>query len=240
MHTKQLRRCLALVPAVALLGGMARADGPFGHPVVPEVSSEYGFVPPFTWTGIYFGANIGGTWVGERLIDSASGVSLHDDNAGFMGGIQLGYNYQIRNAVIGAEWDVDWMSFGHRGFSTLAAPIGVLQESGDTHSVTTLAGRVGVVGESWLAYLKGGWGWASGNISIVNLTSGAVASVSATDDGWLIGGGFEYALTANWLLKTEFDYLGLPGRTIPGFGPTDRISGDHNLQMFKVGLNYKF
>lgn len=235
-----MRSYFALVPAVGLLAGEVRADGPFGQPVVLEHKSDYAFVPPFTWTGFYFGGNIGGAWVGDLLRDSVSGVEFREDHSGFMGGLQLGYNYQIGNAVIGAEWDIDWMSIGTRGAATLAAPVGTLLGSASTRDVTTVAARVGVVGESWLAYLKFGGGWVSDHVTIANLTSGAVSTVSRDDGGWLIGGGAEYAITANWIAKAEFDYLGLPDRTVPGFGASDRLNGPHDFQMFKIGLSYKF
>jgi outer membrane immunogenic protein len=240
MRIKHLWSCLALASAVALLGGAARADGPFGQAIVPELKSDYGFVPPFTWTGVYLGGNIGGSWITETLTDSLTGTALHADHSGFMGGVQLGYNFQIRNFVIGAEWDMDWSSISHKGTATAVAPIGTLQESADTHTVTTVAGRVGVVGEQWLAYLKGGGGWVDTRASIADKTTGAVSTVSGNDGGWLFGGGFEYAITAHWITKIEYDFLGLPNRSMPGFLANDSFGVDHNLQMFKVGINYKF
>jgi len=32
--------------------------------------------------------------------------TLHPDPGGFVGGGQVGYNWQIRHFVIGAEWDI--------------------------------------------------------------------------------------------------------------------------------------
>jgi hypothetical protein len=55
------------------------------------------------------------------------------------------------------------------------------------------------------------------------------------------------ALTNNWTVKVEYDYLGLGNRTvnIPATAP-DLIAGDTftsnnlNIQMVKVGVNYLF
>jgi outer membrane immunogenic protein len=63
--------------------------------------------PPFSWTGFYVGANLGGGWAGSTLSDSFTGASLGNSTSGFVGGGQLGYNYQIGNFVLGPEWTFD-------------------------------------------------------------------------------------------------------------------------------------
>jgi len=135
MGMKRMRGYLALAPGVAFLAlaSGAQADGPFGHPVV-EPTSEYGFVPPYSWTGFYFGGNLGGAWSGATLTDRLTGLAFDGDNSGFIGGVQGGYNYQIRDFVIGAEWDIDWTSLSHRSSAVVfPAPVAAtLQESGST------------------------------------------------------------------------------------------------------------
>ena len=60
------------------------------------------------------------------------------------------------------------------------------------------------------------------------------------------GAGFEYAFTNNWTVKLEYDYLGLGNRTffVPATAPLlagDTLtSGNRNVQMVKVGVNYLF
>ena len=61
----------------------------------------------------------------------------------------------------------------------------------------------------------------------------------------MIGSGFEWAFAENWSAKVEYDYLGLGTRTftVPVGFPLagDTFStGNRNLQMLKVGLNYRF
>ena len=64
--------------------------------------------------------------------------------------------------------------------------------------------------------------------------------------GWMVGIGLEYALTNNWTAKVEYDFIGLPGRTVvlPGvIAPTlpgDTLTSDHNAQVIKWGVNYLF
>jgi len=103
-----------------------------------------------------------------------------------------------------------------------------------------VAARLGVVGDSWLAFVKVGGGWVSTQATVANVTTGTTVSANATDGGWLVGGGVEYAFTAHWTGKFEYDFLGLSNQTLSSFAAGDRFSLDHNLQTFKVGFNYKF
>ena len=45
---------------------------PYARPVVPPVYVP----PPFSWTGFYLGANIGGAWGRRNVTDSLFGLSL--------------------------------------------------------------------------------------------------------------------------------------------------------------------
>ena len=98
-----------LLSSVALLGLTAGAHG--GRPAVarllrPRCSLA---VPIFTWTGFYVGVNAGYGWQDNndelglragrhlRQASPARGVIGYgdDDGDGFVGGGQIGYNYQI-------------------------------------------------------------------------------------------------------------------------------------------------
>ena len=67
----------------------------------------------------------------------------------------------------------------------------------------------------------------------------------ATNSGWLVGAGIEWALAPNWSVKIEYDYLGLNSQrfTAPagGFLAGDSFTTSNpNVQMVKVGANYLF
>ncbi len=65
-------------------------------------------------------------------------------------------------------------------------------------------------------YGKAGGGWVgnSGGFTVTNVTTGnAFASGGGSSaGGWLLGGGVEYAVSNNWSLKGEYDYIGLSNR----------------------------
>jgi len=57
----------------------------------------------FSWTGFYIGGNIGAGWGRGNVVDSLFGVNFTNGNsASFLGGGQVGGNYQIGAFVIGA------------------------------------------------------------------------------------------------------------------------------------------
>src|SRR6516162_8601590 len=66
--------------------------------------------PVFSWTGFYVGGNIGGAWANNDLRDTLFLTNFNNNNGVFIGGGQIGGNYQIGNFVVGGEWDFDWAS----------------------------------------------------------------------------------------------------------------------------------
>src|SRR3954452_7281131 len=88
--------------AVALLGlssvGQA-ADMPVKAPIMPVVV-------PFSWTGFYLGGNSGGAWGHRDLTDVTRALAFtNSGNGRFIGGGQVGFNYQVNNFVFGVEGD---------------------------------------------------------------------------------------------------------------------------------------
>jgi outer membrane immunogenic protein len=195
------------------------------------------FPPPFTWTGFYVGANLGGGWANGTLNDSFTGASLGNSSSGFVGGGQLGYNYQMGNFVLGAEWTIDGTSLN------ASRTVGALQGSANTNWMTTVAARFGFAANNWLYYGKAGGGWANTSATLTNLNNGAQVSASNTNSGWLVGAGVEWAFAPQWSTRIEYNYLGLntwnANSTI--FAPNaDRFSVSRNIQTVLVGLNYRF
>ena len=115
--------------------------------------------PVANWTGFYIGGNLGGAWARGSVNDSLFGLSASSDRSGFIGGGQLGVNYQFSNIVLGAEWDFDWTSLDATGNGRFVPGFGTLQGSANTRWISTLAARFGVVlGSGVLLYGKAGGG----------------------------------------------------------------------------------
>jgi outer membrane immunogenic protein len=134
----------------------------------PPVRSPIGII--YDWTGFYAGGHVGGGWVDNG------------GDGGFLGGGQVGFNYQMGPWVYGVEADVS-------------------AASGDLNWTSTLAGRFGWALDRWMLYGKVGGAWA--NVDVVRM-----ARVSdETSSGLLLGVGAEYAFQNNWTAKVEYNRM---------------------------------
>jgi outer membrane immunogenic protein len=212
--------------------------------------------PIFTWTGFYLGGNLGAAWAQRSVTDVFGNTFTRTSDARFIGGGQLGYNWQFTNFVLGVEGDIDGIMGGDNNPGSApvlingAGPFAVTSNTPNSW-VATLAARFGWAADHWLFYGKAGGGWVgnSSGFTVTNVTTGLpVASVTNGNSvgGWLLGGGVEWAFTNNWSLKGEYDYIGLNNRNfaVPvtiRAGVVDTFtSSSRNFQMVKFGFNYSF
>jgi outer membrane immunogenic protein len=207
--------------------------------------------PPFSWTGFYIGGNFGGAWPQRNATDTLFGLNFDSssNNGTFIGGGQVGFNYQVGNLVFGVESDFDWSGNNNVSNGVVIPALGTIAVTANNRWITTVAGRFGVAVNNVLFYGKAGGGWVgNGGFTVTNLITGAsfTGSNSFTDSGWLAGAGFEWAFADNWSARFEYDYLGLNSRsfTVPATAPF--LAGDtftasnRNVQIATVGINYRF
>ncbi len=191
--------------------------------------------------------------------------ALNQDINGALFGVQLGYNYNFKNHwVIGIEGDFDGASLN--GTEQTSAP-SKLNPNGSTDSfkvtdkidwLTSIRPRVGYQFGSGLAYVTGGIAWANINrTSQVNAETapavyGANASTdsSSTRSGWALGVGYEWMMAKNWTVRGEYihygfsqtdnDYATFSKTSVPGQSNMNVSTGSSNIDVFRVGVNYKF
>ena len=88
--------------------------------------------PPavYNWTGPYIGGNIGGAWrglSGTNFSDTLGSTITAPTNLQFMGGGQVGINYQFWDGVvIGAEAMFDWLPGSQHSPISATAPDGTI------------------------------------------------------------------------------------------------------------------
>jgi len=217
-----IRKLLLASTAFALLTGAASAADLPRREAPPPVFVP---VPVFTWTGAYFGINAGygfdASSNSEPTIIGVNGASTlvlpgttaaiafnnGQSNDGFVGGGQIGYNYQFTpgsGVVVGIEADAQYVDFGrqrNRFSSTgeLAAqqvfnPAGI---SGLDY-FGTVRGRLGYAFDRTLVYGTGGFAYGSGGGRDFGLTN---ASRDDFQTGWAAGGGVEFALSNDSFLN---------------------------------------
>ncbi|MFL5041722.1 MAG: autotransporter domain-containing protein [Xanthobacteraceae bacterium] len=202
----------------------------------------------YNWTGFYLGGYAGTTWGSVnpwRFVDD--GARIEPGFAGFLGGGQVGFNYQLGGAVLGIEGDFG----GSNAKGAISCPNGFFFTCQDElHWLGSVTGRLGLAVDRTLFYVKGGW--AVGEVRIetafnpsnnpllffgVNPTP--IIGTTKTASGPTAGGGIEFGLTPNWSAKAEYMFYQLD---------KERFTVDNDLQvdarerghLVRVGVNYHF
>jgi len=226
---------LGTAALVAMLAGPAiAADLPTKAPVykAPVVG------PLVTWTGCYLGGNIGGGWASKDYSAPTSGTSFGSHTAsGFVGGGQLGCDYQAGSWLFGIQGMFDWSNMRGDHFNQIAET-----ESTRISWFSTLTGRIGyAVQPATLLYVKGGAAWVRDKHA-ETFAGALTGSAEVTRRGWTVGGGLEYLFAPNWSLFAEYDFMAFGHDTVffavPSTGFRWRIEQD--VQVVLVGINYRF
>ena len=226
----------------------------------------------YSWTGFYIGINGGYGWGSadtsfDPLPDAVTffalePTTLNPDPAGFIGGGQLGYNFQWNWLVLGVE--TDFQGSDMEGIETSSPIIDIAGSSRGSGSFLaahertqwfgTARARIGFAPFCRLmVYATGGLAYGNVDYSAnTNFDNGITYPVafSQTKAGWTIGGGLEYALSHHWSVKVEYLYydLGDEDRTqnqlfngVPQ-GPPFFVHYhfETTANVVRGGLNFKF
>jgi outer membrane immunogenic protein len=241
---------LAGITGAALVGSapthaadLGRRPPPYKAP--PPVVAP---VPIFTWSGCYIGGHLGGGW-GRKTASAPEllpGVSVSGDTNGFLGGGQVGCNYQfLPNWVIGIEGDGSAADIKGDVTETILGITGTAHAK--TEWIASVTGRLGWAWDRWLIYAKGGAAWAGDKYSADIPIFPEHLEASETRTGWTVGGGVEWAFWNNWSAKLEYDFydFGTRGVTFTGTfaGVPEVVSGidiKQTINAVKFGINYRF
>ena len=246
----KLFTALTFLGALVCATGLASADG---APAAPRAAAS-----PFSWTGFYAGIHGGAAWTGTRLLDidgynGGAGSFSHDVEGGFFG-VQLGYNAQMQNILVGVEGDVGKMLPKDQAqfppFAGIRTPFDSV-DSVEINRYATITGRLGFLPwNSVLVYGKAGWGWAHTNVNFRDTDAAGTTLVTGTSadgnlSGAVWGGGIEIAMADNVSVKLE--YLRF------NFGDTITHTATNNVAVpfrfghqiddidtLKIGFNMKF
>ena len=167
------------------------------------------YAPPvYNCTGFYVGGNVGAGWSGlssTNFSDTLGSTFTAPTNVQFLGGGQVGANYQFSNGlVIGAEAMFDWLSNSQNAIITATDPTGSVAANIGTSNarwMTTVSGRLGYAWDRVLLYAKGGGAWVATNSPAVSVagTPASFTSISnSTSSGYTAGFGVEWAFSGNW------------------------------------------
>jgi outer membrane immunogenic protein len=245
-----MKKFLLAATAIATLGfaqSAGAADMSFKAPVYrPPVVTVY------NWTGCYIGAHVGAGWGSSDWTNTANTTAFGDltpgegfsqTNLGFIGGGQLGCNYQLDRWVFGVEGTFSGSTIDGSLSNTVYGSADDVFNVKIT-SIATVTGRVGYTWNNVLAYVKGGYAGADVKFSVTDNVGPDVGSGSATawHNGWTVGGGVEYGLTPNWILGLEYNYIGLQSKSYDVGGAGGIYSFDVKPSIHEVlaRVSYKF
>ena len=208
---------IAAVAVAGLVGPAIAAD----LPRAPVYKAPVMVEPAFNWTGFYIGLNGGYGWGSDARNDQTPGGGFWSfgtgqtikPTGGVFGG-QVGYNWQVNsNWVLGVELSGGWASLTKTDAS-LAFPATDHWKS-EVNSLLGVTGRVGYSFGSWLPYIKGGYAGANLKSTMFD-NAGDITSHSQWRNGWTVGAGFDYALSRNWIVGLEYNYIDLGSNTWAG------------------------
>jgi outer membrane immunogenic protein len=240
-----------VMSAIVASGPALSADMPLKAP--------YAAPAGYDWSGTYIGGILGGGWATNDVSDPGLGivgallgvpVVQTTKSNGFIGGAEVGTNYQIGKLVVGLE--ADWTGGDIKGTSSSNFAAGLINRSigANTTWTGTVATRIGIAHDNWLVYGKAGSAFEHTNFTD-NWTAVGLplfsGTGSSTRTGWMTGAGVEWAFASNWSVKAEYNYLdfGTHAETINGtlvgvvpasFG----IQNEQHINQVKVGLNWRF
>lgn len=199
----------------------------------------------YNWTGFYVGVHVG-TEAGSTNWNFADLGTTDPHFAGFLGGAEIGYNYQIGKWVLGLEDSTGWTN----AHGARPCPNGFFFNCEINENwMSTATARVGYAyWDRLLTYVKGGAAIAQDRTTFLCDTNSQPTSVplagcpsqsnTKTKVGSTIGVGSEFGLTPNVSAKGEILYfdLGTDHRNMGGIEADMQRSGF----LSTIGLNFHF
>jgi len=237
-----------LLATAGSVAAAANAGSAHAAPPAPPVPAP----PAASWAGWYVGLNAGVNWqlaTNANILGKSNGTA--DTTAtGFIGGGQIGYNWQDGNFVFGLEGDIDGLTGTGKSLNKFIndSPPESKSYSNRISWLSTIRARTGLAVGNTMAYATGGLalgGVKNSWTTTFSSTPFPNKSESRTRVGWAFGGGLEHILwNSNWTVGLEglFVDLGRGSATgVPhpdGFFKTANFSNQAIIGRFR--LNYKF
>ncbi|WP_312161765.1 porin family protein [Phenylobacterium sp.] len=228
----------------------------------------------YDWTGFYIGGNLGASWgdtsiktkvepgngttpIDPRDVAALNAATSDDDNdTGFTGGIQGGYNYQSGNWVFGLETDVGWMDIGQSRSNTYALPsilnppiAATISQEVSTDWVWTLRPRIGYASGPYMIYGTAGLAVSKVQVKASYADNRTIANNASFSDkdtktGWAAGLGGAYAVSDNMSARAEWLYTDFGDVRASWVTPNGYAAftteGDTRANLLRIGLDYKF
>jgi outer membrane immunogenic protein len=263
------RLLLASVTLFALVSGMTAhaAD-------MPLKAAPYAAPAPL-WSGWFFGGNVGYglgvktdpsvTFVNPAGIGGLTNFLNNGGNMfpntspdGVVGGLQLGYNWQVGAWVYGVVTDIQASTISQSATTvTPVVPTGANLSENLSASIDwfgTVRGKLGWAAGNWLFYGTGGLAYGKVATDLRFFCTpggtgcGGVNLAGHTDEtkaGWTAGGGIDYAISNYVTVGAEYLYLDLgrssvTGSQVPLFATTVVANPHFAAHIARATINWHF
>jgi opacity protein-like surface antigen len=203
----------ALIPA-----GNARADGVARAPAA--------YTAPSTWTGVYIGAESG--WETEDVHTRFTEIRAHSntDRDVINAGLFAGYQQQFGSIVLGVEVNLIGNEFDfHKNLAFQPGQVGTCPAAGFNCTaritdIITVGPRIGWSMGHWMPYITGGWATGNVNFRSQGASGVAVEWSDNSQDGWFLGGGFDWKIAPYAVVGFEYRHVDLgEGPIVAAFDP---------------------
>ena len=193
------------------------------------------------WTGGYVGGVIGASFGDNRFDErSVPAFSAADNWEGVIAGVTLGYNYQLQHSfVVGIEGDFSFADVeavsNTNGIFVCGAP-GICISELDNFG--TIRGRLGFAHGQFLFFGTAGYAFAKYAARFEGTVNAALADEYA--DGFVWGGGIEWAFFQKWTAKVEYLRADLGRVEFNTPSCNLRCYSDLEYETVRLGINYRF
>ena len=205
---------------------------------------------PYSWTGLYIGAQAGYGWVDtdSNVVQTVppSPYILRSSGSpdGAFGGGFIGYNYQLsNNVVVGIEADINGGNLKSSDPVTINAPvIPVVTARSELEWFGSVRARLGYAFDRLLPYATAGYAFGSAKTTYASPFPGDSISASDTLSGWTVGAGLEYAITDNILARIEYRYTdyGSSSSAVSNAFAAGTLEQAFTSNDLRIGISYKF
>jgi outer membrane immunogenic protein len=264
---------LSALGAVLMTTTAFAADLP-RRSMAPAPAQVYA-TPMFTWSGFYVGLNAGGGFSANNgnggntyflpagTITGSAGTNGvltlpsngNNNRSGFVGGAQVGYNWQFGSLVAGLETDIQYANLSRRngqvttpaGYTFVGVPGAAF---GGAPPATVVSGFGNGSGQNYFGTVRARLGYAIDRTLIYG-TAGLAYGGNNSRVGYAAGGGVEYAFSNAWSAKLEALYVSLGRNNNNGAGGvynggtniltlSNNASSKNDFVVVRAGLNYRF
>jgi outer membrane immunogenic protein len=183
---------------------------------------------PYDWSGPYIGLHAGYLWGDVDVDEEGEPLTTGGDIDGFAGGVLAGFNYQWDPLVLGIEGDFGFADVDGDGKVAPPEPDFSYEMSWNAH----VRARAGLALDRILLFVAGGLAVADLDVDQEEQQFGT------TYWGYSIGGGIDYAITDEVIVRAEYlhDEFGDEDYTENG----EEYTADLNTDTVRGALIWKF